>query len=59
MKLEAEMKEQAVRGTMPKKGRGENGGWGGVPVGAGGGSGGQEVPSSLQSCSILGGGDRG
>jgi hypothetical protein len=34
-------------------------GGGGVPVGAGGGSGGQEVPSSLQSCSILGGGDRG
>lgn len=35
MKLEAEMKEQAVRGTMPKKGRGENGGWGGGASGSG------------------------
>lgn len=31
----------------------------GVPVGAGGGSKEQEVPSSQQSCSVLGGGDWG
>ena len=50
MKLEAEMKEQAVRGTMPKKGRGENGGWGGGGGGRGRGQwgpGGAELYTGL------------